>query len=367
MRVLFTWDVRPELRTYLEAGLADTPGVALVFPRDPSPADLVDLAPGADVAVGWRPTAELLAAATALRLWINPGAGVQHLVPVLRAANAGRAVPVALANGHGNAPFVAQHAVALLLALTNRIVPHHAWMAAGRWRMGDAEAASIPLAGRTVGLLGYGHVNRRVHRLLAGFGVDFAILKRSWGAPGAGGSGDEGMRAIGTGGALAAGSAPGGGLPFEAPPPAATFTPDRLDAFLERVDTVVVAVPETPETTGWIDAAALRRLGPAGLVVNVARGPVIVEADLFAALSQRAIAGAALDVWYDYAPERDADGRRFPYTAPFHLLDNVVLSPHRAASPLDDLGRWDEAIENIRRAAAGRADWVNAVDLERGY
>lgn len=349
MRVLFTWDARPELRAYVEAGLAGVPGVELAFADDADPAALADLAAGTVVGVGWRPTAALLAAAPGLRLWINPGAGVQHLVPVLRAANVGRAVPVALVNGHGNAAFVAQHAVALLLALTNRIVPHHNWMAAGVWRKGDADAASVPLAGRTVGLLGYGHINRRVHGLLAGFGVGFAILKRSWGA----------------GGGSAEGS--GGGALRLGDDGVAHFTPDRLGDFLDRVDVLMVAVPETPETEGCIDAAALRRLGPGGLVVNVARGPVVVEADLFAALRDGSIAGAALDVWYDYAAPPGADGRRFPFSLPFHSLGNVVLSPHRAASPLDDLGRWDEVIENIRRAAAGRVDWVNAVDLARGY
>lgn len=186
-------------------------------------------------------------------------------------------------------------------------------------------------------------------------GGRLAAAGSGWRGGGSGGSGDAGV-AMGAGVASTAGPAVVG-----------TFTPDRLGAFLDRVDTLMVAVPETRETTGWIDAAALRRLGPGGLLVNVARGPVVVEGDLFAALRDGVIAGAALDVWYDYAAPPGADGRRFPFSLPFHALGNVVLSPHRAASPLDDLGRWDDVIENVRRAAAGRVDWVNAVDLERGY
>jgi len=347
--VLFAWDVRPALRDHLGRRLADAPDVRLIFPDQLDPRSLVYPAPpdagglaahaaGADIVVGWRPTRELLASAPRLRVWINPGAGVQHLVDLFREANAARPAPVALVNGHGNAYFTAQHAVAMLLSLTNRIVAHHNWMAGGAWRKGDADAASIPLRDRTVGLLGYGHINQHVHRFLAGFDVDFAILRRRWPA-----------------------DAP------DLPAPAARFTAGQLDAFLDQSDVLVVAVPQTADTTGLIDLPALRRLGPGGLLVNVARGPVVVEADLFAALQQRLIAGAAIDVWYDYQPAPDADGRRYPYTQPFHTLDNVLLSPHRAASPLDDIQRWDEVIENIRRVAEGREDLLNVVDLARGY
>lgn len=304
---LFLWDAAPELRRYLAEGL---PGIELVF-DDPS------AAARAQVIVGWRPTAELLDGADNLRLFINPGAGVGHLLPLF----AERIVP--LANGHGNAGFVAQHAVALLLALTNKIVPHHNWMAAGRWRTGDAEAKSVGLSGKTVGLVGYGAINRLVERRLSGFHVTCQAFRRKH--------------------------------------------PCGLAEFLSAMDVAIVAVPLTKETEGMIGSAGLDALGPDGLLVTVARGKVIQERALYEALRDGRIAGAAIDVWYDYEPEPDVEGRCFPYSLPFHELDNVVLSPHRAASPLDDLGRWDEVVENIRRVEAGRSDFLNMVDTARGY
>ena len=84
-------------------------------------------------------------------------------------------------------------------------------------------------------------------------------------------------------------------------------------------------------------------------------------------MKSKSIAGAAIDVWYDYRPEQDETGRKYPYDHPFHELDNVVLSPHRGASPMDDLHRWNEVIENISRYSRGRTDFLNQVDLERGY
>ncbi len=311
MTVLFLWQVPDRMRTYLQDGLPD---VHLVFPEND---DMLAHTGAADIVVGWRPTAEFLDAAKNLRLFINPGTGVRHLVPLMRGRN------ITVVNGHGHAEFVAQHAVALLLALCNKIVPHHNWMAAGEWRKGDADAATIPLEGKTVGLLGYGAINQCVHKLLQGFDLSFAIHRRS---------GET-----------------------------------TLDEFLTQTNILIAAVPDTEETKGMIGSRELELLGPSALIVNVGRGSLIEEEPLYRALKEGRIGGAGLDVWYDYSPEPDDDGHRYPYHFPFHELPNVVLSPHRAASPGDHLRRWDDVIENINRFAAGRGDLLNVVDLDRGY
>jgi phosphoglycerate dehydrogenase-like enzyme len=331
---VFLWPPADDLRRLFADRLADASGVELVFPRDSEPATLLRLAPQAQVMVGWRPTSELLAAAASLELFINPGAGVQALVGLLRDAGRG----ITLVNDHGNAYATAQHAVALLLALANKVIPHHNWMAAGEWRKGDADAASVTLRGRTVGLLGYGHVNRLVHRFLSGFDLRFAALRRDW-----------------------------AGRAEPAPTPVDKLGPAETDRLFEQSDIVMVSVPETRETTGLVDSRRLELLGREGMLVNYARGAVVVEADLYRALKERSIAGAAIDTWYSYRPEPDPQGRKRPYHLPFHELDNVVLSPHRAASPIFGLERWDGVVENIRRFASGRTDLLNVVDLERGY
>jgi len=79
------------------------------------------------------------------------------------------------------------------------------------------------------------------------------------------------------------------------------------------------------------------------------------------------IAGAAIDVWYNYKPEMDDLGRKYPFSFPFHKLDNTILSPHRAASPFSDLQRWDEVVENIKRVSSKRTDFLNIVELDREY
>ncbi len=108
-------------------------------------------------------------------------------------------------------------------------------------------------------------------------------------------------------------------------------------------------------------------LGPESLLVTIARGDVIDEDGLFTALSEKMIAGAAIDVWYEYKPEPDEVGRMYPFHYPFHELDNVILSPHRGMSPFADLERWNEVVENIKRFGMGRTDLLNIVDLDREY
>ena len=72
-------------------------------------------------------------------------------------------------------------------------------------------------------------------------------------------------------------------------------------------------------------------------------------------------------MWYVYDPDPNEKGEKFPFSLPFNTLDNVVLSPHRAASPFDDLERWEEVIENIKRFNNNREDFLNIVKTEREY
>ena len=316
-------------------GLAKVKNLNLIFLDDTSEESLLKHAPDAQIVIGWRPTREFLDTALNMQLFINPGVGVQHHIDTFREITQNR--NITLINGHGNTYFTAQHAVALLLAATNKVIPHHNWMVEGQWRRGDSHAKSQPLRERKIGLLGYGAVNQKVHKFLSGFDLEFLILKRTW-------NGDENF-----------------------PTPVKQFLPKDLNNFLKETDMLMIAVPQTEKTIGMIGEKELKLLGPESFLVNIARGIVVDEEALYNALHQKIIAGAGIDVWYEYRPEPDVDLRKYPSKFPFHELDNVVLSPHRGASPMDDLKRWDEVIENITRFAEGREDFINVVELDRAY
>jgi phosphoglycerate dehydrogenase-like enzyme len=334
--VVFIWNVDERLKNHLNTRLQHIKDISLIFPSDATQENLVKLAPKADIIIGWRPTKELLLSAERLALFINPGAGVQHLTDLFREVNRSRSI--LLANCHGNSYFTAQHAVALLLALTNKIVPHHTWMLRGDWRKQDEDAKTLPLRDRRIGLLGYGAVNQKVHKFMSGFNLGFSVLRRDWGRQ-----------------------------RLKLPTPAKKYSFSTLHEFLEDIDTLIIAVPLTSLTRNLIQMTELELLGSKGLLVNIARGEVVNEEDLFTALRNEVIAGAAIDVWYNYKPEPDSNGRKYPFSHPFYELQNIVMSPHRAASPFDDLERWNEVIENIEMFAKGSKDLINIVDLEQEY
>ena len=130
---------------------------------------------------------------------------------------------------------------------------------------------------------------------------------------------------------------------------------------------MIIAVPHTSQTNQLIGEKELNLLGKNALIINLSRGNVIEEEALFIALKNKNIAGAAIDVWYEYKPEADENGKKYPYHFPFHELDNIVLSPHRAASPFNDFTRWNEVFENIKRFVNGTKNYINVVDFEREY
>lgn len=343
IHILFLWSPDETLKNKLQNGLSSASNLQLWFPphtenKEHREKFCAEHAKKAHIMVGWRPKREWLWSAENLKLIINPGTGVQHILPLIRELNQKKAVT--FINGHGHAHLTAQHTVALLLSLTNRIVPHHQWMTEGIWRTGDENSPSIPLYNRKIGLLGYGAINQNVHQLLSSFGMEFAILKRTWKEP------------------------------FEENSllqKAKRYTPNELSDFLQYIDTLIIAVPQTEKTEAMIGEKELQLLGKNGLLVNVARGVIVEEKPLFEALQNQTIAGAAIDVWYNYRPKADEKGRKHPYQFPFHKLDNIVLSPHRAGSPFSEMTRWDELIDNILLFAAGDKNLKNVVDLVEGY
>ena len=177
------------------------------------------------------------------------------------------------------------------------------------------------LRGRVMGIVGYGRIGRETARLARAIGMRAMATKRT---PDPEMARQDGLEWLG--GA------------------------DDLDYLLERADFVAVCAPLAPETQGLIGAAQFARMRPDAYLINVGRGPIVDEEALYTALRDRRIAGAAIDVWYDYPP----DGHGRPSRFPFEELDNVVMTPHVAGWTEDTVRRRVAVMaDNIRRVAAG--------------
>lgn len=283
----------------------------------------------AQVLVDGNPGPELLDGES-LRHVIVPYAGVS---PKLRQALVDRP-RLALWNSHFNAGFVAQHALALLLACTNRIAEGDRAMRLGDWGPRyDDSFTSLQLDGKTALLLGYGAIGKEIERRVRALGMDVIVVRRRPVPSG------DGTRQFGS---------------------------ERLHQALQEAHVVMVSLPGTPATKGLLDRDALAAMRKNSVLVNVGRGEVIDAQALYDTLTGGRLRGAGLDVWWCYPESVEARSHTFPAEPPLHELPNVVMSPHRANQVAD----WEDAafldvLETLRQLAAGGVR--NRVDTRHGY
>jgi phosphoglycerate dehydrogenase-like enzyme len=331
IRVLLTRAFFAEDLAFLQAGLR--PDVELIVPPAFTPEALAEAVGEADVLLGDNITRELLARGTRLRLIQVPWTGVDRLdFALLRDFN----VPVC--NSHSNALPVAEMAVSLMLAITKKIPLHDARLRQGNWMRptrGEPDSHVPPtlVSGRTAGFIGFGAIARLIAELLGGFHMRFIATDARTG---------------------------------ETPAPLdAVYPPDAVTEVAAQSDILFVTVPLTPATRGLVNADIFAVMQPSAYLINTSRGEVVDEAALYAALSTRQIAGAGIDTWYQYPKAGEAatlPSARFP----FHELDNLVLSPHRAGFAEGLLPHLQDVIDNLNRLAAGDAP-RNQVDVTAGF
>ncbi len=149
-------------------------------------------------------------------------------------------------------------------------------------------------------------------------------------------------------------------FPLDKPEGVAELWPiERLPDLLESSDFVILSAPLNASTRGMIDAAALARMKPHALLVNVARGPLVVTADLVRVLQSRALAGAVMDV---------TDPEPLPTDSPLWEMPNVIITPHvggQCATRADDVTRI--FCENLRRYQADQPLWNFLSDKQLGF
>ena len=281
--------------------------------------DVADRLADVDVLVSMAFTRAMGTAAHRLKLVQVPGAGLDR---VDRAA-----LPAGtwLANAYGHETGIAEYVLGAMLTLPRELARLDAALRRGvwesQWAVGVAPPPTWPeLAGRTVGIVGYGRIGQALARRARALEMDVLAIRR------------DVARSTADELALLGG-------------------PERLDEVLRRADYLVLTLPLSEATRGLIGAAQLAVMKRTAMLINVSRGQIVDETALYQALAERRIAAAALDVWYRYPTEA---APMLPAHQPFHELPNVLLTPHVSGWTAGMMEARARLIaENIGRAARG--------------
>jgi phosphoglycerate dehydrogenase-like enzyme len=308
----------------LAASFAERVRAHLAVPADfvlTDEAEVASRLPELDVLVTLLFTAAMGEAARRLRLVQVPGAGVDRIDRSALPPGA------RLANVYGHETGIAEYVLGAMLALTRSFGRLDASLRAGRWESQWTPGVPPPpawpeLRGKTVGILGYGRIGQAVARRAQAFDMAVWAMRRD------------------------VSRADPHGIAFLGPP-------EALDEILRRADYLVVTLTLTAATRGLLGERELRLMKPSAFLINVARGEIASEEALYRALAEKTIAGAALDVWYQYPA---GPGPTPPSRLPFHELPNVLMTPH--------VSGWTEGMlearakliaENIARTVRGEA------------
>lgn len=309
------------LKSQLDCGIFVTTGSEL-----PSPAEF-------HILVGGRPDRSQLTASPNLHTLIIPYAGLPDYTRDLML----EFPEITVHNLHHNAVPTAEMALALLFAAAKFLVPVDRQFRRNDWSAHYQSNQSLLLKGRTVLLLGYGHIGQHIGQVCQAMGMRVLAIRRQLT--------EVDSSRVGV----------------------AVHSPKDLHALMKRAQVLIITLPGTPETDAMIGEHELALMPPGGLLVNVGRGSVVDQGALYAALKTGQLRASGLDVWYNYPAKPEERDRIPPADFPFHELDNVVMSPHRGGgSEQTEVLRMTHLAASLNAAARGE-QIPNRVDLAAGY
>jgi phosphoglycerate dehydrogenase-like enzyme len=315
----------------LSSSFADRVRAHLTVPCDIALTDeteVVSLMPGVDVLVTLVFSEAMGEAGRRLKLIQVPGAGLDRI------ARSAIRPGAFLANAYGHETGIAEYVLGAMLALSRSFGRVDAALRRGTWESQWAPGVPPPavwpeLSRRTLGILGYGRIGQAVAHRARAFDMAVCAIRRDVGE-----SAEDDLALLGS--------------------------LEILDEVLRRSDYLAITLPLTAETRGLLGAKQLSLMKPNAILVNASRADVVDEEALYAALSERRIAAAALDVWYRYPTSPDPT---LPSRLPFHELPNVLMTPHVSGWTDGMLeARATVIAENIRRVTLREAP-VNLVPL----
>jgi D-3-phosphoglycerate dehydrogenase len=292
-----------------------------VLPKPPTEAELLPLVADATALVvrsETKITKKVIEAAKQLRVVGRAGVGVDNV----KVEDATQHGIVVMNTPGGNTVTTAELTFTMLLSLARLVPQAHASMVAGKWDRKELGKSGIEIQGKTLGILGMGRIGSEVAKRAIAFGMRVIAYDPYLT--------EERAKAIG-----------------------AEFA-SEADHVYREADFITVHMPVTKETKDMLNAAAFAKMKPGVRIVNCARGEIIVEADLIAALESKKVAGAAMDVFAE---------EPLPADHPYRKQPNLILTPHLGASTKEAQEKCGVEVAEVISAYLLTGEVRNAVNL----
>ena len=308
MNILFLSKLGKEWGTHLGKLKSEFPDAEFILNDNPD--ERLTALQEADAVISGRLTVEEIESTSKLKAIIVPFTGLNNFpVDIIKKKN------IKLFNTHANAPYVAEHAVALAHALLGKVVFFHEDLKQGMWdRTKETDDMWVTLREKKIGILGYGNIGKCIAGYLKPYNVHVTGFKRDLN------SGQDEFTDVLT---------------------------DSLSDITKNCDIIFNVLPLNPETKHIINFDNIAEF-KGKYIISVGRGETIQEEALYNALKDNILAGAALDVWYKYPGKSEEPV--MPANFPFWELPNVVMSPHKSSHTTEAVNAMiEDTCNNIRK------------------
>ena len=331
MKIVLTRSMFPGDIQYIKGGLDKEikNQYEFVVPEEFTEDGICKVAAGADVLLGPYVTKRIVETAGNLKLIQVPWTGMDTFD-----FKSVQGITVPVCNTHSNADSVAEIGVAIVLDLLKKVSYHDRKMRVGNWNRNQKplNLKSKMLNKQTVCVLGFGNIGSRMGRLIAAFGAKVIAVD---------------------------GHAKAGKIASE------VYPNDQIKMAISKADVVVCTLPLTDTTRAMINDEMFNYMKDDVVFVNMSRAAVVDEDAAWNALQSGKLGAFGSDVWWN-APKR-SESQSYPSAKhEFWILDNVLMSPHRAGFIEDCLPHLDGAIENIIALSKGQK-LTGIVDTSKGF